>query len=455
MKVLLVLVFCVFSPALGLGTVEEVEQTCGADQTCLKIVDCPLYKEKHEEYKSLSTWSSEKENLKRELKEAICNKGSRAVCCPCKSPDQCISSADCPYYKDRLAQYQQLKPRNPRQAREIFTELTNRICDKKKRYICCPPSSTPPTLRPPSGTRPDYLPTSQYCGTAPLKPPSNVVNGEKTQAGEFPFGALLGYVVKQEIATVNRRKITRDKYTWTCGGTLINQWYVLTAAHCKGKTSTTTISKLRLGEWNVAGYGGGETEELPAEQDFDITDDDIVVHEDFNTVYENDGKNIVNDIALIRLPRPATLNNGVQMACLPFDTTEFKNYLEISDLDLGLGGRNSTVIGWGKTNTDQLRLYNGVGSRILQKLQLPVLNNQQCKIGRLTPRPSQLCAGGELGKDSCRGDSGGPLLIQAEADMPWYVIGIVSFGSKECGSGRPAMYTRVSSFITWIQNNLK
>ena len=88
-------------------------------------------------------------------------------------------------------------------------------------------------------------------------------------------------------------------------------------------------------------------------------------------------------------------------------------------------------------------------------MQLPVLNNQQCKIGRLTPRPSQLCAGGELGKDSCRGDSGGPLLIQKEADMPWYVIGIVSFGSKECGSGRPAVYTRVSSFITWIQNNLK
>lgn len=67
---------------------------------------------------------------------------------------------------------------------------------------------------------------------------------------------------------------------------------------------------------------------------------------------------------------------------------------------------------------------------------------------------SELCAGGEEGKDSCQGDSGG-CLAAAEADGYWYQYGVVSWGYG-CGSkGVPGVYARVSSFTDWIKQNMK
>ena len=130
------------------------------------------------------------------------------------------------------------------------------------------------------------------------------------------------------------------------------------------------ITKLRLGDWSIEGYGGEtNNEDLPPEQDFDITEDAFKKHEGYGQVYDDGKKNTVNDIALVKLPRPAVLNSGVQIACLPFQEKEILNYLRIDDLISGLVGRQPTVIGWGKTDADQLRNFDGVGSRILQKLE--------------------------------------------------------------------------------------
>jgi len=77
---------------------------------------------------------------------------------------------------------------------------------------------------------------------------------------------------------------------------------------------------------------------------------------------------------------------------------------------------------------------------------------------------SQICAGGEDGKDSCKGDSGGPLYmsrvnnrgqITLDGMQPYYLMGLVSFGSRECGTGKPGIYTRVESFLPWIKENIK
>lgn len=69
-----------------------------------------------------------------------------------------------------------------------------------------------------------------------------------------------------------------------------------------------------------------------------------------------------------------------------------------------------------------------------------------------------MCVGGKIGYDSCTGDSGGPLMKVEAVDGPpkYYLIGIVSFGSKQCGKfAIPAVYTQVSQYLTWILNHLK
>ena len=67
---------------------------------------------------------------------------------------------------------------------------------------------------------------------------------------------------------------------------------------------------------------------------------------------------------------------------------------------------------------------------------------------------SQLCAGGKRGRDSCRGDSGGPLM--AIIGNRWHAVGIVSFGSGLCGlEGIPAIYTRVGGFLDWIAGKIE
>lgn len=100
-------------------------------------------------------------------------------------------------------------------------------------------------------------------------------------------------------------------------------------------------------------------------------------------------------------------------------------------------------------------------SIVLQTVKLPILNFEACAKtykGINLTESNQMCVGGEVGKDSCNGDSGGPLMkVLAVNGIPrYYLLGVVSFGSKYCGmSTTPAIYTKVTSFLEWILNNVK
>ena len=59
------------------------------------------------------------------------------------------------------------------------------------------------------------------------------------------------------------------------------------------------------------------------------------------------------------------------------------------------------------------------------------------------------------GVDSCQGDSGGPLVYRVEAGDPWTQVGIISYGGRTCGSGTPAVYTKVEAYTDWIKSKLK
>lgn len=113
------------------------------------------------------------------------------------------------------------------------------------------------------------------------------------------------------------------------------------------------------------------------------------------------------------------------------------------------------VSGWGRTSS-------GSSSNLKLKVLLNGVTNTECNRvynqRRVNIMNSQICAGGESGKDACSGDSGGPLMMYDKSNPSrpyWYIVGLVSFGTNSCGvAGWPGVYTRISNYIDWIRNSM-
>lgn len=111
------------------------------------------------------------------------------------------------------------------------------------------------------------------------------------------------------------------------------------------------------------------------------------------------------------------------------------------------------ILGWGKRKNTHI-----FGTDTLHEVQVPLVSHKQCqKVFDYDIMQTQLCAGYRHGrKDSCAGDSGGPLLCPKTVSgvTRWYLVGITSYGE---GCGRPGkygIYTKVSSYLDWIQNTM-
>ncbi|KAF4532181.1 hypothetical protein B566_EDAN002243 [Ephemera danica] len=153
--------------------------------------------------------------------------------------------------------------------------------------------------------------------------------------------------------------------------------------------------------------------------------------------------NTQNDIALIRLRDPVAFNQYVSPVCLPGRESLSRNYV----------GTRQTVIGWGVTEEE-------IKSNVKLRVTLPVLGNERCEeLFRAANEnvdliDTQICAGGEKLKDSCKSDSGGPLLLNENSR--WTIVGIVSYGYEKCGvENIPAVYTRVAPYLDWINSNME
>ncbi|KAK2583734.1 hypothetical protein KPH14_009652 [Odynerus spinipes] len=257
-----------------------------------------------------------------------------------------------------------------------------------------------------------------------------IIGGTNASLGAYPWLARIGYTFRS-----SNRLITDYK----CGGSLINKNYVVTAAHCVvNAPDWMTIDSVRLGEHNTMTNPDCE-EDYCADpvQDFKIVS--TIFHEGYNK------RLFRNDIAIVRLNRPAIYNEFVMPICMPYGPLLEKNFV----------GETAEVAGWGIYDIEKPQL-----STILQTVSLPIMKTTKCKkmlhnmIG-ITER--QICAGGNIGKDSCNGDSGGPLMkVETIDELPrYYIIGLVSFGMERCGSTtRPGVYTKVSHYIKWILDNI-
>ncbi|CAL8368782.1 unnamed protein product [Lota lota] len=244
------------------------------------------------------------------------------------------------------------------------------------------------------------------CGLPTFSPiVTRVVGGEDVRANSWPWQISLQY---------NRE----GEWRHTCGGTLISDQWVLTAAHCisKGKQYRVALGKHSLVQ--------------AEEKAVFIAPATIIVHEKWSSLF------IRNDIALIKLDASVTFTDTIMAACIPN-----AGFLLPHDTPC-------YVTGWGRLST------GGPIADNLQQALLPVVDHATCTKpdwwGGMV-RNTMVCAGGDGVVSGCNGDSGGPLNCQ-NTDGSWEVHGAVSFGS---GQGcnvlqKPTIFTRVSSYIGWI-----
>uniref|UniRef100_A0A8C8DIF5 Peptidase S1 domain-containing protein n=1 Tax=Oryzias sinensis TaxID=183150 RepID=A0A8C8DIF5_9TELE len=242
-----------------------------------------------------------------------------------------------------------------------------------------------------------------YCGLANLN--TRIVGGQDAPAGFWPW------------------QVSLQTSSHFCGGSLINNQWVLTAAHCFKSVSASGVNVV-LGLQTLQGSNPNSVSR---------TVTSLIVHPDYNSVTAD------NDIALLQLSSPVTFNNYITPVCLPSTGSSFYS------------GVNTWVTGWGNIGTG----VSLPAPQNLQEVQVPIVGNRQCKCsyGASSITDNMVCAGLlEGGKDSCQGDSGGPLVIKQ--NNRWIQAGVVSFG-KDCAlPNYPGVYTRVSQYQTWINTQI-
>ncbi|XP_016413777.1 coagulation factor IX-like isoform X2 [Sinocyclocheilus rhinocerous] len=239
-------------------------------------------------------------------------------------------------------------------------------------------------------------------------PKSRIVGGNPALPGEIPWQVAL---------------VARSTQQVFCGGSILNQLWVITAAHCLVGTQNGSFY-IRVGEHDVSKTEG-------TEQNLNITR--FISH----PRYDSKVSLYNHDIALLRLRNPIRFTLTVLPICL--GPMLFSNSLLQS-------GSLATVSGWGRLR------FQGRSAVNLQKVELPYVDRTVCKESSSDPVTYfMFCAGySDSPKDACQGDSGGPHAMRYH--NTWFLTGIVSWGEECAKKGKYGVYTQVGNYYRWIQH---
>jgi secreted trypsin-like serine protease len=244
----------------------------------------------------------------------------------------------------------------------------------------------------------------------PVDATSKILGGVQAAEGAWPWIAALLYAKDPNVYSAQ-----------FCSGVLIDQRWVLTAAHCVQGMSASEI-QVAVGAYDLTKFTGGRT---PVKS--------IRIHPQYSST------SLYNDIALVELGVPSPVAPIALFSGESADNTP-----------PSLLGRLVTVLGWGLADSATSWYY----PEILRQVNLPVVADSTCNAIYTYPiSPAQFCAGYYEGKDACEGDSGGPAVVQV--DGRWVHAGIVSAGvSCQLYYGWYGKYTRTSAHLAFIRQSV-